>query len=129
MLSVGETEFSATTHRLKTSSISITVLCTYTFEMGSSNPSVTTESYACAVVVFLAGIISSTVDSTFERIALFRRLSSGLPSKYQSYRGPLNIFLTENKKPSFKSSLLMKSVKYEIVTRALSPFFSFAVTL
>lgn len=129
MLSVGETEFSATTHRLKTSSISITMLCTNTFEMGSSNPSVTNEPCACAVVVFLAGIISSPVDSTFERIALFRRLSSGLPSKYQNYRGPLNIFLTGNKKPSFTYSLLMKSVKYEIVPHALSPFFSFAATL
>jgi hypothetical protein len=129
MLSVGETEFSATTHRLKTSSISITVLCTNTFEMGSSNPSVTTESCACVVVLFLAGIIFSPVESTFERIALFRRLSSGLPSKYQSYRASLNIFLAGSKKPSFRSSLLMKSVKYEIVPYALSPFFSFASTL
>jgi hypothetical protein len=110
MLSVGKTEVSATTHRLKTSRISITVLCTNTFEMGYSNLSVTTESCACAVVVFLAGIISSPVESTFERIALFRRLSSGLTYKYQSYRGLLNIFLTGNKKPTFRFSLHMKSV-------------------
>jgi len=129
MLSVGETEFSATAHRLKIPSISITVLSTNTFEMGSNNASVTTESCACAVVIFLAGIISSPVESILNGSLFFVAYPLDHPLNIKRYRGPPNIFLTGNKTPSFRSSLLMKLVKYEIVPHALSPFFSFAATL
>jgi len=41
------------------------VYCANVFRMGSNNSSFTTNSRACSVVAFLAGIIFSSVDSTF----------------------------------------------------------------
>jgi hypothetical protein len=43
------------------------VHCANAFRMGSNNSSLTTRSYACASIAFLAGIMSWSVDSILQR--------------------------------------------------------------
>jgi hypothetical protein len=128
MLSVGETEFSATTHRLKIQAFrlpcSVRILSRWIVATRQSQLNL-----AHARLSYSLQGSSHAWKVLFKGPLFLVAYHLDYPLNIKRYRGPLNIFLTGNKKPFFRSSLLMKSVKYEIVPHALSPFFSFAVTL